>query len=148
MSNDPYKSPDSDVGNNGNAQPPQPNALWRAFFGFNCLLIVLNILFVPFIEELGMMEVIDFTFTNLVFVGLCGFIFSKSIGNVVFWRYFFYAALIESFIVLILFPVFEIPLYGQPTSFDMWLVFNLVNTFFNLMALNLYAYKIRGLWPV
>lgn len=140
MNNDPYKPPNSNT-DNGNTQPP--SALWRVFFGFNCMLIVLNILVVPFVEDLGLMEIIDFTFTNLVFVGLCGFIFSKPIGKVVFWRYFFYAAMIEAFIVLLLFPVFQIPLYGQAPVFDGWLAFNLVNAFFNLVALNLYAYKIR-----
>jgi len=145
MTEDPFRPPNSDVDDKAK-KTPHPSAAWRVFFGFNCLLITLNILFIPLVEAVGFFEIIDFTFTNLAFVGLYGFIFLKPIGKVVFWRYFFYAAIVENFLVLVVFPLFKIPIYGQQLPFDWWYLVSVVNTFFTLVALNIYAYKIRSIW--
>ena len=74
-----------------------------------------------------------------------GFVFSKPLGSVVFWRYFFYVALVETLIVLGIYPIFGFTFYGEAMSFGIWL-FNFVNVVFVLAALNLYAFKPRGIW--
>lgn len=143
MTDKPEPSPENP---GGGAKPPtHPSVLWRLFFGFNCLLIVLNILSVPYIQSIGLMEIIDFTFTNTLFIALCGFMFLKPLGSVIFWRYFFYAAFLEAIIVLLIFPAIGVNLYGEPMSFNIW-VLNILNTCVNLVALNLYAYKMRFIW--
>jgi len=126
-------------------RPPVPSFWWRLFFGFDCLLVAINILNVPFVEEIGIVETLDFIVTNIAFIGLCGFIFSKPIGSVIFWRYFFYGALLESILVLVIYPLLGLPLYGLDLTLWWWL-FNCAITALSLIALNLYAYKLRHIW--
>jgi hypothetical protein len=145
MTDDPYRPPNSDLKGN-NSKPPSQNTAWRVYFGFNSLLIILNFLSVPFLKSIGLIEIIDFTFANISFVGLCGFMFSKPIGKVIFWRYFFYAASLEALFVFTLYPLFGWEIFDQVLTIDAWYLFSVVNTFFMLVALNLYAYKAKAIW--
>ena len=124
---------------------PPASLAWRLFFGLNCFFVVVNILSIPLLPSVGVIEIVDFTFTNVMFIGLCGFIFRKPLGSVVFWRYFFYANIMEAMVVLLIFPIAGVNLYGEPMTFNLWLL-NIMNTFGNLLALNLYAYKMHALW--
>lgn len=143
MTNNREPEPKSNASNR--CQYPPASLAWRLFFGLNCFFISINILSVPLFPSIGVLEIIDFTFTNIAFIGLCGFIFRKPWGSLVFWRYFFYAAMLEAVIVLLIFPVIGIELYGEAISLDLWCL-NIANTFGNLIALNVFAYKMNSMW--
>lgn len=124
---------------------PSQELVWRLFYVFSCILILDQFAYLPDVESFGVMELIDLVVSALLFVALTGFVFYKPIGTVIFWRYFFYVALGEVTLVLVFFPLLNIPLYGIELTSDMWLL-NLGYLGLNLWALNLYAFKYRFIW--
>ena len=128
---------------------PKPSLVtqlaWRIFYVFNCFLVFLQVASLPAVPVFGVMEVLDLVVSLALFVALSGFVFFKGIGAVIYWRYFFYVALVEVVVVLVVFPVFKLPLYGALMTTDSWLL-NLGYLGLNLWALNLYAFKYRFIW--
>lgn len=144
MSRNPYEPPQSGLSDK------KPSAkyilLWKAYFGFSLYAAVVSSVYVPTIADLGVFDVLDFAISLVAVVGLYGFTFSTRILNVVFWRYFFYLALVETLIFCFVLPLFGTARYGREFHFDAFYLFELGYVIPMLYALNAYAYKRPRLW--
>ena len=144
MSEDPYKPPESDLNSNG--QDHRNSLGWRLFFWVSAVLMLLVVAFVPLLEMLSLFDWIDLGFSIVGTVGLYGFAYYKPLGSIIFWRYFFYAVLIESFIYSIVLPLAGVEQYGQAVNLDSSMLLSIAYLFFYLIALNAYAYKRPFVW--
>ena len=121
---------------------------WKIFFFMTAALMVLAMLGMAVMEDssLSFFDYIDFILSIISVFGLFGFAFYKSIGSIVFWRYFFYVVLIETIIYSLVFPIFGVEQYGQVFEINIWLLFQVIYTFFFLYAMHSYAYKCSFIW--
>lgn len=143
MSRDPYE-PQSKV---SDKRPSARYALlWKGYFIFSVYAAVMTSLYVPTIPDLSYFDVVDFGVSLLSVVGLYGFTYSVRISKVVFWRYFFYFALIESLVFCLFLPLAGASRYGREFQFDPFYLFELGYVIPMLYALNAYAYKRPALW--
>ena len=143
MTNNPYKSPNSELGTPDGK--PQNSKWWKAFFWITFLFTLLGFIVIPFLDNLALYDYVDFALTVVVLVGLYGFSHYKQVGKVIYWRYIFYIALIQSIIFVLVFPLLGIPRYGSDTI-DLMYFFEIAYTLIILLALNRYAYKVPFVW--
>lgn len=142
---DPYQPPEAPLV----TQPVEQTSIWwKVLFWLTLLLMVLSTIGLPLIENLSWFDYLDYLLSIVATVGLFGFAFSRRIGTVVFWRYFFYVVLLESFIFSVLFPLFGIPSYGDVTPLGGWYAFGLAYTVALLWAIYHYAYRRPLLWGI
>jgi hypothetical protein len=144
VSEGPSRPPKSDLNSDGQHQQNSPG--WRLFFWVSAILMALVIVFVPLVDALSLFDWIDLGFSIVGTVGLYGFAYYKPLGSMIFWRYFFYAVLVESFIYSIVLPLAGAEQYGQPVNFDSSLLLSFAYLLFYLIALNAYAYKRPFVW--
>ena len=144
MDQNPYQPPDSELEPGG--PPPRNSTGWRVFFWISAGLVGLGVLAVPFIDNLTLLDLVDFGTSIVAVVGLFGFAYYRRIGGVVFWRYFFYFALLESFVFVILLPLIGAERYGEPTGMDGFYLFEIVYAYLILSALYFYAYRREFVW--
>ena len=98
------------------------------------------------IPNLSLVDYVDLAISATATVGLYGLAFQKRIGRIVFWRYFFYAAAIETLIVTFVFPLLGIPFYGQAFQFSTWYVIGSVFFTSIIYGNYIYAYKQPNIW--
>jgi len=120
--------------------------LWKGYFAFSVYAVIVSSLYVPTITSLTYVDVLDFAVSLVAVVGLYGFVYSVRIGKVVFWRYFFYLALLESLVFCLLIPLFGGSRYGREFHLEPAYPVELLYIGIMLYALNLYAYKRPALW--
>lgn len=144
MSQDPFEPPESKVSDK--RPSPKYMLLWKAYFVFSVYAAIVSSVYVPTIAKLSYFDVLDFGVSLVAVVGLYGFTYSVRFANVVFWRYFFYLALIETIVFCVLLPVFGTTRYGREFHFDPFYLFELGYVIPMLYALNAYAYKRPALW--
>ena len=78
--------------------------------------------------------------------GLYGFAYYKPLINVVFWRYFFYVALLDLLLQFFVLPLLSVPNFGQTVTLDGSYFVFLIYNFAILYGLNHYAYKCPFIW--
>jgi hypothetical protein len=144
VSDNSYRPPEPDTKPAGK-NPARNELLWRVFFWISAVLMTLVMAFMPF-EILSLFDAIDLLMSIVGTVGLYGFAYYKPVGNVVFWRYFFYFVLFESFVYTLILPLMGVEQYGQTVSFDGNYFTGLIYLGFYLVALNGYAYKRPFIW--
>lgn len=143
MSQNPFEPPEKVSGRRSTSRYM---LLWKAYFAFSVYAAIVSSMFVPTIANLSYMDVLDFAVSLIAVVGLYGFIYSARIGRVVFWRYFFYVALLESIIFCLFVPLFGGSRYGREFHFDLYYLVELLYIGIMLYALNMYAYKRPAVW--
>jgi hypothetical protein len=141
-SEDPYRPPTAALKDSG---PPRPNWWWKTFFWITLMLTILFAAAFPFLESLTAFDYVDFLLSVIALVGIFGFSHHKQIGRVVFWRYFFYIALLESIFFSVALPILGIPRYGS-SEIDFSIIFEIGYTLLFLWALHSYAYKATLIW--
>jgi len=139
----PYEPPDTQL----EKKTAPRNAGWWKVFWLTVVLMVLSAAALPAMPDLGAFDYFDFLLSVVTSVGLFGFAFHKPVGGVVFWRYFFYVALVESIFFSLVLPIASVPVYGQVISIDAFYVIGLAFTIALLWAIYQYAYKCSFLWP-
>jgi hypothetical protein len=144
MNRNPYEPPESKVSDK--KLSPKQLLMWKVYFAFSLYAAIISSLYVPTIADLSYFDVLDFAISLVAVVGLYGFTYSVRFGTVVFWRYFFYLALIEAIIFCLFLPLFGLPRYGRAFHFDAFYLFELGYIVPMLYALNTYAYKRPTLW--
>ena len=141
----PYKTPTSPLGNS--PENPENSPWWRVFFWVTVLLTVLTILGLMSAENLGLFDYVDFIISLIAVLGLYGYAHYKPLGGVVFWRYFFYTALVETLVFSGLFPLLGIPRYGD-VDVGYWHLFDIGYALIILRALYRYAYRSAFVWKL
>lgn len=79
-------------------------------------------------------------------LGLFGVAYSKPLISIIFWRYFFYFGVIETFLYSIVLPIVGFNRYGKPFVFNGLYVFEIVYAVLLLYALHHYAYHRPLIW--
>lgn len=100
----------------------------------------------PKLTALTPFDLIDLVLTCMTLGGIFGFAYYRPLIGVVFWRYFFYAVLIDVFILSVIFPVFGIPRYGRVAEFGFEYLLELAFSGVILYALHSYAYRCPFVW--
>ncbi|TDJ64295.1 MAG: hypothetical protein E2O36_01965 [Proteobacteria bacterium] len=144
MNNDPYQSPGADVDSGG--QGPENNIWWKIYFWLNIILMIMGFMAFPFIEGITLFDYLDIIVSLIAIVGLFGFAFYRPIGDVVFWRYFFYITLIESFAYVFVVPLIGYERFGQAPNFGAMFIFEVIYVWILCCALYFYAYKRSFIW--
>ncbi len=121
---------------------------WKVFFFISAMLMVLALLGIAVLDKslLSVFDYIDIFLSLISITGLFGFAFYKSIGNVVFWRYFFYAVLLETIIYNVIFPMFGVEQFGAAVTIDIWFIPQVICCYFFLFAMHSYAYRCPFIW--
>ena len=110
------------------------------------MLTVLSLAAFPGLENLTLFDYVDFLLSLIALVGIFGFSYRKRIGTVVFWRYFFYAVLLETIVFIAVLPILGIPRYGTSDVGYSMMIFEIVYAVVFLWALYSYAYKDKLIW--
>ena len=108
--------------------------------------MALSTLAIPMMPNLGFFDYIDFIFSLFTTFGLYGFAYYRASISLVFWRYFFYAASLEFIVIALVFPLSNIPVYGENTQFDYLFILGCVYAFAMLYAIYHYAYRRPFIW--
>ena len=138
MDTNPYKPPDSPLSDS--AGKPGRSAWWKGFFWLSAAFTLLSLPALATSKVLTPLDYADCVFTLIALVGLYGYSYSKRIGDVVFWRYFFYAALLETAVFTLVFPLVGVPRYGS-TIINSWYIVEIAYALLVLLALYRYAYR-------
>lgn len=101
---------------------------------------------VSIMQNLTLFDYVDFLLSLIGTAGLWGFAYYKPVGKLVFWRYYFYVVLIESFVVTFLFPLLNIPVYGEITEFNSMFIVGCIYMAAILYAIYQYAYRRPFIW--
>lgn len=143
MSDDPYRPPNS----NFDVPPPKRNSLpWIVLFWITATSTVLSAIALTTIPGITFLDLLSMIVTIGMMVGFYGFAYYKPIINIVFWRYFFYVALLDFAVMNIALPLLGIETYGQISKLDGYYLFGLAYTIVILYGLNHYAYKRAFIW--
>ena len=148
MQEDPYKTPESDLGGN---TPELPRTIWwKVLFFIWVLLLVLIIVGFALTDEIpiGLLETLDLLFSLVMMIALFGLAFNKAIGKQVFWQYFFYVNLLITLIASIVYPVFGIEIYGVVSEFNIEFAIGLVFAVLAVWASYVYGYGRGMLWEM
>lgn len=139
----PYEPPLSHLESSGGK--PKNSIWWKLFFWISLLLTLMGVPGLAVTKGLTLLDYADFILSVMAVVGLYGFAYYKRIGNVVFWRYFFYATLIETLVFSLMFPLLGVPRYGAKTL-NYWYFFEIAYSLLILSALHRYAYRSALVW--
>jgi hypothetical protein len=139
----PYEPPGSPL--KGAHGRPRNTLWWKVFFWITLVLTLFTVLGVASIKGVSLMDYVDFALSLVAVVGLFGFAYYRPIGGVVFWRYFFYVALVEAVVYSLVFPALGVARYGD-TSITYWYLFEIGYTVLILWAIYRYAYQVPIIW--
>jgi hypothetical protein len=142
MDTNPYKRPEA---------PPEPahpiNTIWwKLYFWLAAALTILSLLGMPSAEGFTVFDYVDFILSATALVGLYGFAYYERIGSVVFWRYFFYVALVESVFFSGILPAVGAKRFGQETTIDAYYLLEIALAVLMLAAIYRYAYWRPFIW--
>lgn len=143
MNTNPYKPPASSLETPGGGS--KISVWWKVFFWLSLIISVPSALGVASIKGLTLLDYADFALSLVAIVGLYGFSYGKRIGNVVFWRYFFYAVLVETMIISVVFPILGLPRYGSAAVTPLYII-EIAIALLILSALYRYAYRSAFVW--
>ncbi|TQV67996.1 hypothetical protein FKG94_24490 [Exilibacterium tricleocarpae] len=144
MDQDPYKPPTSDL---DKGDPGRSNSFWWKFYcWFNASAMLIAMIALPQLEGQTLLDTLDVAVSVVATVGLFGFAYYKPIYTMVFWRYFFYVALLETLLYSVLLPALGVKRYGEVSALDGYYLFELGYATLMLSALNMYAYKRPFIW--
>ncbi len=141
MDTNPYKQPEAPL-------PPHPtNTIWwKLYFCLAAVLTILSLMGMPSLKTFTVFDYVDLILSAIAVVGLYGFAYYQRIGNVVFWRYFFYAALVESVFFSGILPAVGAKRFGQETTIDVYYLLEIALAVLMLVAIYRYAYKRPFIW--
>ena len=125
---------------------PINSAGWKVFFWLMALLTYFGVRQVPALDNLSLIELIDLGFTVITLIGIFGFAYYLTLFKVVFWRYFFYALLLDMVIISVVFPLLGLSRYGRPPTFGIDYLLELALSGTILYAVYAYAYKRPFIW--
>lgn len=143
MNMNPYKPPSSSLETPDGK--PKNSVWWRSFFWITLIFMLFGVLGLASTKGLTVLDYADFALSLIAVVGLYGFAYYKRVGNVVFWRYFFYVTLIETMVFSLVFPILGVPRYGE-TTINYWYIFEIAYGLLILWALHRYAYRSAFVW--
>ena len=143
MDTNPYKPPASSLGTSGGR--PRISVWWKVFFWLSLIISVPSALAIASLKGLTLLDYADFALSLVAIVGLYGFSYGKRIGNVVFWRYFFYVVLVETTIISLVFPLLGLPRYGSADITSLYII-EIAIALLILSALYRYAYRSAFVW--
>lgn len=143
MNMNPYKPPSSPLGVPDGK--PKNSVGWKVVFWTSLIFMLLGIPGWSSIKGLTVLDYADFALSWVAVAGLYGFAYYKRVGNVVFWRYFFYVTLIETMVFSLVFPILGVPRYGA-TAINYWYIFEIAYGLLILWALHRYAYRSAFVW--
>ncbi len=119
---------------------------FKLFFWITVVLLSLSTVSLLSLQTATFIDRIDLFLSILATFGLFGVAYSKALITVVFWRYFFYFGIIETFVYSIMLPIVGFNRYGRPFVFNGLYVFEIVYAFLLLYALHHYAYRRPLIW--
>jgi hypothetical protein len=142
MDTNPHKRPEAPL------EPAHPiNTIWwKLYFWLAAALTILSLLGMSSPGSFTVFDYVDFILSATAVVGLYGFGYYERIGNVVFWRYFFYVALVESVFFSGILPAAGVKRFGQETTFDVYYLLEIALAIPMLAAIYSYAYKRPFIW--
>ena len=125
---------------------PTNSTGWKVFFWLMTLLTYFGVRQMPTFDNLSLIELIDLIFTVITLAGMFGFAYYRALLNVVFWRYFFYALLLDMVILSIVYPLLGLSRYGRLPTFGIDYLLELALSSTILYAVYTYAYKRPFIW--
>ena len=128
------------------AGKPTNSTGWKVFFWLITLLAYFGMRQLPAFDNLSLIELIDLILTVITLVGIFGFAYYRALLNMVFWRYFFYALLIDMVILSVFYPLLGFSRYGHPPTFGIEYLLELALSGAILYAVYTYAYKRPFIW--
>ena len=87
MTNNPYQSPASDL---GEQEVLKYSIIWKIYFFFITLLSIFGFTVIYFDPNFGFVEILSIILVIPATIGLFGYIFRKKILNPKFWNIFFF----------------------------------------------------------
>lgn len=121
-------------------------ALIKSFFWLTSMLVSLSLISLIIKQTATFMDRLDLFLTIVATIGLYGFAYSKKIASIVFWRYYFYFGLIETFIYTVALPMMGFERYEMPFVFNGHYILELSYAVVLLYFLYLYAYRSPSIW--
>jgi hypothetical protein len=118
----------------------------KFFFWLTFLLLSLSLISLATLQTGTFFDRVDLFFAFLALFGLFGLAYSKPFINVIFWRYFFYIAMIETFFYSIVLPLVGYQRYGKPFVFNGLYVFEIIYAVLLLYVIHAYAYRKPHIW--
>ncbi|MFC1824287.1 hypothetical protein ACFL9T_16375 [Thermodesulfobacteriota bacterium] len=118
---------------------------WKIYFWIAAVLIGLSLL-ASFFFTVSAYEVIDLAVSVIGVIGLFGLAYSKRMLSVDFWKFFFYIAFLETIIYTFVLPYFNVPLYGEPSSINVYAFIEIAFGIPFLLGLYVYAFRRDVLW--
>lgn len=115
MNSDPYSSPKADLGQSTSLKR---SWLWKAYFIFIVIVILVSLLGYYYIENSGVTEYVSIALLLPALIGMYGYVFSKKILSQPVWFYNFF---IQLFWSVLYYFVTKIDLYGNMTKEAFWI---------------------------
>lgn len=144
MNDDPYQSPLAELRFD---EPQHRYSLgWKVFFGISVISMLLLLIALPFLESVSVFDYLDILLAIFGMVGLFGLAFSKRIGRLVYWRYYFYVMLFESLFYGLALPLVGYERLGELTAMGGQFAFEIAYAAIYLSALYFYAYRRSCIW--
>ena len=116
------------------------------FFWITAVFMSLSLTSLVELQTATFIDRIDLFLAILATLGLFGIAYSKKIFTSVFWRYFFYFGMIETFLYSIILPWLGYERYGKPFVFSGLYVFEIIYAVILLYVIYLYAYRSSSIW--
>jgi len=120
--------------------------LLKSFFWLTVVLLSLSLISLVTQQTATLIDRLDLFLSTGATLSLFGVAYSKKIFTIVFWRYFFYFGLVETFIYSIVLPLIGYERYGKSFVFDGLYVFEVLYAVILLYVLHLYAYRRPSIW--
>ena len=145
MDTNPYKPPQAPL--EPESGPGSANTIWwKSYFWLTVVFAVLGLVGMSSLESSTVFDYIDFVISLTAVVGTYGFAYYKRVGNMVFWRYFFYVALLESVFFSAVLPAMGVKRYGEAPTFGALYLFEIAYAILLLTAIYQYAYRRPFIW--
>ena len=90
MNNNPYQSPESNL---GTQEVLKYSLIWKIYFFFITLISILGVVSIYFDPNFGIFEIFSIITVVPATIGLFGYVFRKKILNPKFWNIFFFSYL-------------------------------------------------------
>lgn len=116
MNSNPYSTPKADL---GQSNPLKRNWVWKAYFIFIVILMLVSLLGYYYIENSGVAEYVSIVLLPPALIGLYGYVFSKKILSQRVWYFNFY---IQLFWTVSYYFVTDIDLYGDMSRETFWIL--------------------------
>ena len=113
----------------------------KLFFWVTAVLLSLSIVSLLSLQTATLIDRIDLFLSVVAAFGLFGIAYCKPLITDVFWWYFFYFGIIETFLYSIVLPMAGFNRYGKPFIFNGLYVFEIAYAVILLYILHAYAYR-------